>query len=103
MWDPEAGECKHTLQARTGAVTCFQRDEFKVLSGSDGTHISWDMRDGPFICDLLTASIVSGKWSLKADGALQQVIVQKPLCSMSETSLGRSTTTSGLASHLKAF
>ena len=46
------------------------------LSGSDGAHISWDMRDGPFICDLLTASIVSGKWSLKADGALQQVIVQ---------------------------
>uniref|UniRef100_A0A0W0FFP9 Putative WD40 repeat-like protein n=1 Tax=Moniliophthora roreri TaxID=221103 RepID=A0A0W0FFP9_MONRR len=44
IWDPDNGELKHVLAAHTGAITCFQHDEFKVVSGSDGTLKVWDLR-----------------------------------------------------------
>ncbi|KAF9261435.1 WD40 repeat-like protein [Marasmius fiardii PR-910] len=44
IWDVERGECKAVLAAHTGAITCFQHDEFKVVSGSDGTLKVWDLR-----------------------------------------------------------
>ncbi|KAG7092938.1 hypothetical protein E1B28_009242 [Marasmius oreades] len=44
IWDVEKGECKAVLAAHTGAITCFQHDEFKVVSGSDGTLKVWDLR-----------------------------------------------------------
>jgi F-box and WD-40 domain protein CDC4 len=36
VWDPSAGSLKHLLAAHTDAITCFQHDECKLLSGSDG-------------------------------------------------------------------
>ncbi|KAL0565161.1 SCF ubiquitin ligase complex subunit cdc4, partial [Marasmius crinis-equi] len=44
IWDVEKGECKAVLAGHTGAITCFQHDEFKVVSGSDGTLKVWDIR-----------------------------------------------------------
>lgn len=66
IWDPENGELRHTLAAHNGAITCFQHDEFKVLSGSDGTLKMWDIRDGSVVRDLLTGIV--GVWQVVFEG-----------------------------------
>ncbi|KAG6873781.1 hypothetical protein C0995_011006 [Termitomyces sp. Mi166 len=66
IWHPDTGELQHTLMAHTGAITCFQHDEFKVLSGSDGNLKMWDMRDGSVVRDLLTG--ITGVWQVVFEG-----------------------------------
>ncbi|KAG6828103.1 hypothetical protein H0H92_009188 [Tricholoma furcatifolium] len=66
IWNPDTGELQHTLAAHTGAITCFQHDEFKVLSGSDGNLKMWDMRDGSVVRDLLTG--ITGVWQVVFEG-----------------------------------
>ncbi|KAL1660981.1 WD40-repeat-containing domain protein [Schizophyllum commune] len=66
IWDPDSGALQHTLAAHTGAITCFQHDEFKVLSGSDGTLKMWNIRDGTVVRDLLTG--ISGVWQVVFEG-----------------------------------
>lgn len=66
VWDPETGELQHTLAAHQGAITCFQHDEFKVLSGSDGTLKMWDIREGTQVRDLLTG--IAGVWQVVFEG-----------------------------------
>ncbi|KAF6763808.1 WD40 repeat-like protein [Ephemerocybe angulata] len=66
IWDPDSGELKHTLAAHTGAITCFQHDEFKVLSGSDGNLKMWNIRDGTVVRDLLTG--ITGVWQVVFEG-----------------------------------
>jgi F-box and WD-40 domain protein CDC4 len=71
IWDPDTGEVRHTLAAHTGAITCFQHDEFKVLSGSDGMLKMWDVRSGTFVRDFLSIIDVSqvvfeGRWCVAA-------------------------------------
>lgn len=66
IWDPDSGELRNTLAAHTSAVTCFQHDEFKVLSGSDGTLKMWDVRDGSIVRDFLTGII--GVWQVVFEG-----------------------------------
>ncbi|KAF2200316.1 WD40 repeat-like protein [Delitschia confertaspora ATCC 74209] len=63
IWDPENGQCKSTLCAHTGAITCFQHDGQKVISGSDRTLKMWNVRTGDFVKDLLTD--LSGVWQVK--------------------------------------
>ena len=65
IWDPENGQCKSVLTAHTGAITCFQHDGRKVISGSDRTLKMWSMADGHFVKDLLTD--LSGVWQVKFD------------------------------------
>jgi F-box and WD-40 domain protein CDC4 len=65
IWDVETGCCKHTLTAHTGAITCFQHDGRKVISGSDRTLKMWDVNTGECIQDLLTD--LSGVWQVKFD------------------------------------
>ncbi|KAI0062371.1 WD40 repeat-like protein [Artomyces pyxidatus] len=66
IWDPDSGEMRHMLAAHVGAITCFQHDEFKVLSGSDGTLKMWDVRDGTIVRDLLTN--ILGVWQVVFEG-----------------------------------
>lgn len=66
IWDPDSGELRHTLAAHTGAITCFQHDEFKVLSGSDGNLKMWNVRDGTVVRDLLTG--ITGVWQVVFEG-----------------------------------
>ncbi|KAG8531013.1 uncharacterized protein KY384_004370 [Bacidia gigantensis] len=63
IWDPENGQCKSTLSAHTGAITCFQHDGQKVISGSDRTLKMWNVASGGFVKDLLTD--LSGVWQVK--------------------------------------
>ena len=63
IWDPENGHCKSTLSAHTGAITCFQHDGQKVISGSDRTLKMWNVGNGEFAKDLLTD--LSGVWQVK--------------------------------------
>ncbi|KAL8869408.1 MAG: hypothetical protein Q9174_004291 [Haloplaca sp. 1 TL-2023] len=62
IWDPENGLCKATLKAHTGAITCFQHDGQKVISGSDRTLKMWNVTNGKFVKDLLTD--LSGVWQV---------------------------------------
>ena len=66
IWDPETGKLRNTLSGHKGAVTCFQHDEVKILSGSDGALKMWNVRDGSFIRDLLTD--VAGVWQVVFEG-----------------------------------
>ena len=63
IWDPENGQCKATLSAHTGAITCFQHDGQKVISGSDRTLKMWDVKTGECVKDLLRD--LSGVWQVK--------------------------------------
>ena len=63
IWDPENGHCRSTLSAHTGAITCFQHDGQKVISGSDRTLKMWNVVNGEFAKDLLTD--LSGVWQVK--------------------------------------
>jgi F-box and WD-40 domain protein CDC4 len=63
IWDPETGQCKSTLTAHTGAITCFQHDAQKVISGSDRTLKMWNVKTGECVRDLLTD--LSGVWQVK--------------------------------------
>lgn len=65
VWDPESGACKATLSAHTGAITCFQHDGQKVISGSDRTLKMWNVRNGECVRDLLTD--LSGVWQVRFD------------------------------------
>lgn len=65
IWDPENGQCKATLSAHTGAITCFQHDSQKVISGSDRTLKMWNIKTGECIKDLL--SDLSGVWQVRFD------------------------------------
>ena len=63
IWDPDNGQCKSTLTAHTGAITCFQHDAQKVISGSDRTLKMWNVKTGECVRDLLTD--LSGVWQVK--------------------------------------
>lgn len=65
IWDPENGHCKSTLTAHTGAITCFQHDGQKVISGSDRTLKMWNVQTGECVKDLLTD--LSGVWQVRFD------------------------------------
>jgi F-box and WD-40 domain protein CDC4 len=75
IWDPETGQCKSMLSAHTGAITCFQHDGQKVVSGSDRTLKMWDVRTGECVRDLLTD--LSGVWQVKFDGRRCVAAVQR--------------------------
>jgi len=75
IWEPETGICKSVLKAHTGAITCFQHDGQKVISGSDRTLKMWNVKDGKFVRDLLTD--LSGVWQVKFDGRRCVAAVQR--------------------------
>jgi F-box and WD-40 domain protein CDC4 len=68
IWDANTHELKHTLASHSGAITCFQHDETKVVSGSDGTLKLWDIRTGQYIRDLVIG--ISSVWQVAFNGNL---------------------------------
>jgi F-box and WD-40 domain protein CDC4 len=63
IWNPENGQCQHVLSAHTAAITCFQHDGYKVISGSDKTLKMWDAKSGEFVRDLLEN--LTGGWQIR--------------------------------------
>ncbi|KAI5284018.1 SCF ubiquitin ligase complex subunit cdc4 [Ascosphaera aggregata] len=75
IWDPENGRCRSILTAHTGAITCFQHDQTKVISGSDRTLKMWDVRTGEFVKDVLSG--LNGVWQVKFDDRRCVAAVQR--------------------------
>lgn len=75
IWDPSTGACRHVLRAHSGAITCFQHDEYKVISGSDGTLKMWDVTDGSHTRDLLTG--LTGVWQVSFNERFCVAAVQR--------------------------
>lgn len=66
VWDANTAELKHVLSSHAAAITCFQHDETKVVSGSDGTLKLWDIRTGRYVRDLITG--ISAVWQVAFHG-----------------------------------
>ena len=88
IWDPDNGQCKATLSAHTGAITCFQHDGQKVISGSDRTLKLWNIRTGECIKDLL--SDLSGVWQVKFNERRCVAAVQRDGVTFIEVSMSYS-------------
>lgn len=54
VWNPDNGQLLHKLVGHDSAITCFQHDRFRVVSGSERHVKLWDIRTGRFVRDLLT-------------------------------------------------
>jgi F-box and WD-40 domain protein CDC4 len=85
IWDPQRGHCRNTLSAHTGAITCFQHDVQKVISGSDRTLKMWDVSNGNCIRDLLTD--LSGVWQVKFNDRRCVAAVQRDSLTYIEVSV----------------
>lgn len=69
VYEPSSGALKHKFVAHTGAVTCFQADEFKVVSGSGGDLILWDIYEGKIIRKMLKRENgTTGIWQVAFEG-----------------------------------
>ena len=68
IWDANNHQLKNVLPSNGGAITCFQHDETKVVSGSDGTLKLWDIRTGQYVRDLVIG--ISSVWQLAFNGNL---------------------------------
>nr|XP_018259611.1 F-box and WD-40 domain-containing protein CDC4 [Kwoniella dejecticola CBS 10117]OBR81769.1 F-box and WD-40 domain-containing protein CDC4 [Kwoniella dejecticola CBS 10117] len=68
VWDTETLEAKTVLSSHGGAITCFQHDETKVVSGSDGALKLWDIKTGTYIRDLVVG--ISSVWQVAFNGNL---------------------------------
>ncbi|KAI4734639.1 WD40 repeat-like protein [Aureobasidium sp. EXF-12298] len=64
VWNPDNGICQTVLR-HTGAITAFQHDGKKVISGSDRTLKMWDIKTGECLRDLL--SDLTGVWQVQYD------------------------------------
>ncbi|GJJ70891.1 hypothetical protein EMPS_03241 [Entomortierella parvispora] len=65
IWDPVQGISLHTLTGHDAAVTSFHHDDSKIISGSDGAIMLWDIKSGKFVRDLMTG--INAVWQVKLD------------------------------------
>ncbi|KAJ1664240.1 SCF ubiquitin ligase complex subunit cdc4 [Coemansia sp. RSA 1813] len=56
---------RHIMQQHTNAITCFQNDGIKMVSGADSTLKLWDARTGQFVRNLL--SNLTSVWQVRFD------------------------------------
>lgn len=68
IWNSADARLKQVLANNGGAITCFQHDEQKVVSGSDGMLKLWDIRKGAFVRDLVIG--ISSVWQVAFNGNL---------------------------------
>ncbi|KAI7904020.1 WD40-repeat-containing domain protein [Cokeromyces recurvatus] len=75
IWSPDTGVCQHALAGHANSITCFQHDNDKIISGSEGGLKMWDIKTGRFIRDLITD--VDGIWRVVFDGRRCIAAIQK--------------------------
>ncbi|WAQ89856.1 hypothetical protein PtA15_11A548 [Puccinia triticina] len=75
VWDPSTGACRYELKGHLGAITCFTHDEFRVVSGADGTLKLWNGENGVLVGDLLSG--FSAVWQVSMDERFCVVAVQR--------------------------
>ncbi|EFP78940.1 F-box and WD-40 domain-containing protein CDC4 [Puccinia graminis f. sp. tritici CRL 75-36-700-3] len=75
VWDPSTGACRYELKGHLGAITCFTHDEFRVVSGADGTLKLWNGENGVLVGDLLAG--FSAVWQVSMDERFCVVAVQR--------------------------
>ncbi|KAI9259372.1 WD40-repeat-containing domain protein [Sporodiniella umbellata] len=75
VWSPETGVCQHALSGHGSSITCFQHDNYKVISGSEGGLKMWDIKTGRFVRDLITD--VDGVWRVAFDNRRCIAAVQR--------------------------
>ena len=75
LWDPATGTCINTLAAHAGAITCFEHDDFRVVSGTEGQIRLWDIRKGVPIRDLVTD--MAGVWQVAYSDRYTVAAVQR--------------------------
>ncbi|KAJ1505631.1 SCF ubiquitin ligase complex subunit cdc4, partial [Coelomomyces lativittatus] len=63
IWDLNTHRSLHVLQAHHNAITCFQFDRYKVVSGSEGAIKLWNPNTGLVVRDLITR--VTNVWRLQ--------------------------------------
>ncbi|EDK42027.1 cell division control protein 4 [Lodderomyces elongisporus NRRL YB-4239] len=66
IWDPVTGELRSKLKGHAAAITCFEHDGLKVVSGSEKMLKLWDVEKGAFARDLLN-DVTGGIWQVRID------------------------------------
>lgn len=66
VWDPKTGENLSKLKGHNSAITCFQHDALKIVSGSERMLKLWDIKTGKFVRDLLS-DITGSIWQVSFD------------------------------------
>jgi len=69
VWNPGTGELYRQLSSEFGlpaAITTFQHDEVKVVSGSNGALRLWDIQSGALVRELVAG--VTGVWKVAFSG-----------------------------------
>lgn len=84
VWDAKSGNSQCKLEGHTGAITCFQHDSLKIVSGSERRLRLWDIRTGKFVRDLLS-DVTSAIWQVRFDGNRCVVAVQRHRNDIDET------------------
>lgn len=84
VWDPKTGENLSKLEGHHTAITCFQHDSLRIISGSERMFKLWDIQTGKFVRDLLS-DITGGIWQVSFDADRCVAAVQKTKNETEET------------------
>lgn len=84
VWDPLSAENYSKLKGHSEAITCFQHDNLRIVSGSKGMLKLWDIKTGKFVRDLL-ADITENIWQVRFDCNRCVAAVQRSLTDSEET------------------
>lgn len=76
VWNPSTGENYSKLKGHSSAITCFQHDSLRIVSGSERMLKLWDVNTGKFVRDLLS-DITRGIWQVRFDPDRCVAAVQK--------------------------
>ena len=66
IWDAKTGELRSKLKGHGAAITCFEHDGLRVVSGSEKMLKLWNVEKGTFARDLLS-DVTGGIWQVRFD------------------------------------
>ncbi|EGV60826.1 SCF ubiquitin ligase complex subunit cdc4 [Yamadazyma tenuis] len=84
VWNPKTGENYSKLEGHSAAITCFQHDALRIISGSERMLKLWDIRKGKFVKDIL-ADVTGGIWQVRFDFNRCVAAVQRSINDREET------------------